>query len=645
MKIKLIILMAFLVSVIGGCAHQNSQTADSRANTQSQDSFFTDSISDRPDPEQTNPAIASNDAANAQKTNRSKALDWYSKEMDEYSEAENSVKFDTGSQNGKKQNPSEKEGQLKLDESLEFCDLAQTYWQNGELDNALVALDNAYSLILEIDSDHQGELIQQKEDLRFLISKRILEIYASRNTAANGDHDEIPLELNAEVQAEIDRFTTGAEKDFFNAAYQRSGFYRPYIVDSLKKAGLPEELSWLPLIESGYKVKALSTSRALGLWQFIPSTGYKFGLKRDRYVDERMDFIKSTDAAIAYLKELHNIFGDWSTVLAAYNCGENRVLQVISTQNINYLDNFWDLYKRLPQETARYVPRFFATLHIIKNAQQYGIKHLPFEAGLEYDTLEVGREIHLKDISAATGLDLTELKILNPELRYGILPPEPYELRVPKNMVSEQLTVQLASIPTASLPEETRAKPAARQATTAGAAPAVYHVVRRNETVAAIGRRYRIDPDRIVAANNLRKANIIQPGKKLLIPQSGVAAAQPKPAPKEPPPSPTFSTHKVGRGDSLFNIAQRYGTTVNKIRSLNRLQSSSLTIGQSLKVPGTIKTKQPAKMVVSKTYQVKNGDSLLAIARKHKMEFDHFLRLNKLTPKSKIVPGQKLTIQ
>jgi membrane-bound lytic murein transglycosylase D len=635
-------MIVFLVSAIGGCAHQNSQPSDSRGLTQSQDTSFANSISDRPDPEQTNHAIESNAVANATKINRSKAFDWYSKEMDEYSESENPTKYNTESNNGIGQSSSEKEGQLTLDEALEFCDLAQTYWQNGELDNALVALDNAYSLILEIDFDQQSELVQQKEDLRFLISKRILEIYASRNTVANGDHDEIPLELNAEVQAEIDRFTSGKEKDFFNAAYQRSGFYRPYIVDSLKKAGLPEELSWLPLIESGYKVKALSTSRALGLWQFIPSTGYKFGLKRDRYVDERMDFIKSTDAAIAYLKELHNIFGDWSTVLAAYNCGENRVLQVIRTQNINYLDNFWDLYKRLPQETARYVPRFFATLHIIKNAQRYGIKHLPFESGLEYDTLEVSREIHLKDISAATNLDLTELKILNPELRYGILPPEPYEFRVPKNMVSEQLSAQLASIPTASLPVETRVKPARRQP---AASATVYHVVRRNETVASIGRRYRVSPERIIKANNLRKANIIQPGRKLKIPQPGIAAAQPKPVPKESAATPTFSTHKVRRGDSLFNIAQRYGTTVNKIRSLNRLPSSNLTIGQNLKVPGSIETKQSAKMVASKTYKVKNGDTLLAIARKHKIEFDRFLRINKLTARSKIVPGQKLTIQ
>ena len=116
-------------------------------------------------------------------------------------------------------------------------------------------------------------------------------------------------------------------------------------------------------MESGFKIQAYSRARALGLWQFIPSTGYKFGLSRDEWVDERMDVEKSTQAAIAYLKELHGMFGDWLTVLAAYNCGEGRVLRVISRQHINYFDRFWDLYNQLPRETARYVPRL-SLIHI-----------------------------------------------------------------------------------------------------------------------------------------------------------------------------------------------------------------------------------------------------------------------------------------
>jgi len=248
---------------------------------------------------------------------------------------------------------SEKKIQSVLDEALDFCQAAQDFWQKGELENALEALDQAYSLILNVDTDDDPNLIQQKEDLRFMISKRILEIYASRNIVVNGDHNAIPIVSNKHIKAEIDLFTKGGEKKFFIRSYKRSGRYRPFIVSELKKAGLPVELSWLPLIESGFNVVALSKARALGLWQFIPSTGYKFGLKRNIFIDERIDPVKSTKAAIAYLKALHNIFGDWNTVLASYNCGEGRVLRVIRSQNIKYLDDFWDLYQRLPKETAR----------------------------------------------------------------------------------------------------------------------------------------------------------------------------------------------------------------------------------------------------------------------------------------------------
>lgn len=279
--------------------------------------------------------------------------------------------------------------QRMLDEALNFCEISQDFWQKGELENALDALDQAYALILEVDTGDQPKLLQQKEDLRYLISRRILEIYASRNIVVTGQHNAIPIVINRHVQEEIDRFTVGHERDFFIQSYRRSGRYRPAIVSELRQAGLPEELSWLPLIESGFKVRALSRARALGLWQFIPSTGYKFGLSRDKYVDERLDPQKATLAAIAYMKELHQIFGDWTTVLAAYNCGEGRVLRVIREQNLQYLDNFWDLYERLPYETARYVPRFLATLHILENKEKYGMEDIEVDPVYEFEEFEI----------------------------------------------------------------------------------------------------------------------------------------------------------------------------------------------------------------------------------------------------------------
>jgi membrane-bound lytic murein transglycosylase D len=520
-----------------------------------------------------------------------------------------------------------KEGQPLLDEALDYVEVAQTNWHKGELDKALEALDNAYELILEVDTQQDVKLIQQKEDLRFLISKRILEIYASRNIVVSGLHDEIPMEMNSHVEAELKRFT-GAEKRFFIESYIRSGRYRPYIVKALRKAGLPEELSWLPLIESGFKVKALSRARALGLWQFIPSTGYKFGLSRDRFVDERLDFMKSTEAAIAYLKELHNIFGDWATVLAAYNCGEGRVLQVIRTQNVNYLDNFWDLYQRLPMETARYVPRFFATLQIVKHPEKYGLADIEKEKPLSFETATINRQVQLRDISKATGMDLKKLKTLNPELRYSLVPAESYTLRIPKGN-EEDLLAKIDTIPTSRLPQ-----------------PAfVYHRVSRGQTLSTIARRYHTSVGAIMRANNMRRSHYIRTGRHLKIPQRGYMVVSSRDSSATQSTSmPSSGVHYVHKGDSLWIIARRYGTTVSKIRSLNAMSSNRLHIGQALKIPGFKPEPLPDTSNLN-TYSVKNGDSPYTIAQEHNMTVSRLLRINKLTRRSKIYPGQKLFIE
>ncbi|MCZ6876030.1 MAG: LysM peptidoglycan-binding domain-containing protein [bacterium] len=511
-----------------------------------------------------------------------------------------------------------------LDEALAYCQVAQDLWQKGELENALATLDNAYGLILQVETSDHTRLMQQKEDLRFLISKRILEIYASRKVAIDGHYNAIPLVLNRHVQAELDRFTKGSEKRFFLEAYKRSGSYRPYILQALREAGLPEELSWMPLIESGFKVRALSRARALGLWQFIPSTGYKFGLKRDKYIDERLDPIKSTQAAIAYLKALHHIFGDWTTVLAAYNCGEGCVLRRIRSQNINYLDNFWDLYERLPRETARYVPRFLATLHIVSAPETYGLATVEMAPPLTFETLEINRQVHLKDMAAKTGIALKTLRALNPELRYGMLPREPYALRVPLGK-SQILLAKLDEIPIASHPRRDY----------------VWHRVRRGDSMSTIARRYRTTVGRIMRANNLRRSHYIVAGKKLRIPHNGTVISRRQPTARQG--CAAGSIHVVKRGDSLWTLARHCGTTTRKIQELNHLRTTTLRIGLRLKIPGH--RTEPINSSKLTTYYVKRGDSPYTIAQRHNMSLKQLLRLNQLTLRSTIYPGQKLVVE
>jgi membrane-bound lytic murein transglycosylase D len=527
-----------------------------------------------------------------------------------------------------------------LDEALDFCRLAQNYWQKGQLENALSSLDQAYALIIKVDTFNRPRLIQQKEDLRYLITRRIQDIYGSRNVVAKGSLNAIPMVMNEYVKAEIESLTKGGEKDFFINAYQRSGRYRKYIEAELAKEGLPLELAWLPLIESGYNVKALSPARALGLWQFIPSTGYRFGLSRDKYVDERLDPYKATKAAISYLKELHHLFGDWETVLAAYNCGEGRVLRTINTQSINYLDNFWDLYEKLPRETARYVPRFQATLHIVQNLKYYGLTDIEPESPLEFETVPVSRQLHIKNIAGMTGILESTLKRLNPELRYGIIPGDNYPFKIPQGS-SDVLLSQLDEVPeTNGLPAEAAEQDKAEKLAS--------HKVKRGETLASLAKKYQTSQQNIIQANKLKKSAKIKPGMVLLVPPTAPSPpVKASPAPAKPAlakkSEPAPVTYVVKAGDSLYNIANRYGVTTKKIQEVNKLTSFNIGIGQSLTIPEPTKTAGAENGL--KKYMVKKGENAFSIATGHNMPVDRFLSINNLSSGSLIFPGQKVYVE
>ena len=514
-----------------------------------------------------------------------------------------------------------------IDHALELCESAQNFWEAGELESALNELDIAYATILDFDLKDQAELNQQKEDLRYMIAKRILEIHASRHIVVTGEHNAIPLTLNTHVKKEIARFT-GPEKQFFIRSMRRAGQYRPYIVPELKKAGLPEELSWLPLIESGFMVKALSPARALGLWQFIPSTGYKFGLKRNYFIDERLDPEKSTQAAIAYLSELHNIFGDWATVLAAYNCGEGRVLRTIRQQKTNYLDNFWDLYENLPRETARYVPRFLATLHILNNLEKYNIDPGEINTPIAYEVFTVKKQVYLKDIAKSMSIPLDTLKALNPELRYALLPAEPYDIRIPTSG-SDQFLARFKSL-----------KPSR---TSSPAKKYVYHRVKRGQTLSSIAQAYGTSVKTLTTCNGLSTRSILKIGKVLKIPSSKVQQHTAS-STRKPKIRRASIKYTVRSGDNLWIIANKYGTTTKRIQATNHLHSTRLHIGQKLTIPGTTSVKE-SKKKKPVSYRVKSGDNPFTIAQKYNMTLQRLLSLNHLTSKSRIYPGQKLLVE
>lgn len=404
----------------------------------------------------------------------------------------------------------------------EFVRTSQELWRTGAIDDAVDALDRAYELLLSISDGEDPVADRQKADLRNLIARRLVENQAARRTSSGDLSGSIPLTVNPAVEREIRSFQ-GPERDFFLSSWLRSGRHRPMILEELRAAGLPDQLSWLPLIESGFKTQALSSARALGLWQFIPSTGWRFGLERDTWKDERMDPTKATRAAIAYLTELHGLFGDWLTALAGYNCGENAVLRLINAQKIGWLDQFWDLNARLPNETARYVPRFIATLLIVSEPGKYGFE-LPEPASpVGVEVVETERRMRLADIDMAMGLVVGTLAELNPELRLGLTPDEAYPLKVPSgagaNVVAQLLSVSEYSAAGAGAVSGAAVakRPVIRQKTKyRSRSPILIHAVRRGENLTRIAANYRTTVAQIRKDNRIRGSRLLV-GQNLVI--------------------------------------------------------------------------------------------------------------------------------
>jgi membrane-bound lytic murein transglycosylase D len=393
------------------------------------------------------------------------------------------------------------------------------------------------------------------------------------------------------------------------------------MIQALRENHMPEQLAWLPLIESGFKTRALSKARALGPWQFIPSTGYRYGLARNHWYDERMDPVKSTYAAIAYLQDLHGLFGDWLTALAAYNCGEGRVLRTINRQHINYLDHFWDLYTQLPRETARYVPRFIATLLIINDPAKYGFELPPVDPPVHYESVEIERAIALDQLDQVLGLEKGELKALNPEIRRGVTPNKNYTLRVPIQ-TSDEVLAKIDSLPKAELT----------------ANEFVVHRVRRGDSLSKIASRYGTTISRIMAANRLSNQHRIWPGQKIKVPGRNVSLVDLANEGKAQSGNRSWKTYTVRAGDSLWRIAKNHNVSVSDVKSWNSLNNNRLHLGQQLKLMA------PGGDGSARTYAVRSGDTLGSIAKKHGVALAALLAANKMSNRDTIYPNQKLVI-
>ncbi len=218
-------------------------------------------------------------------------------------------------------------------------------------------------------------------------------------------------------------------RGFYGHALERSGRYVPGITPILRTEGVPEEFAYLPLIESGFRTQAVSPARAVGLWQFIPGTGRRYGLRIDQYVDERRDPVPATHAAARYLKDLYAMFGDWHLTLAAYNTGEGRITGIIERGEA---DDYWEMTDRgcLYRETSDYVPEFLAAVQIAGEPELYGFVP-PQPQSMEYDQIFIARHFPLAKLAQLCDTSADVLRELNPALIKGVIPPGGYGVKVP----------------------------------------------------------------------------------------------------------------------------------------------------------------------------------------------------------------------
>lgn len=376
---------------------------------------------------------------------------------------------------------------------------------------------------------------------------------------------DITVTSNERVEYWID-FLKGRNRDRTRLWLERSGRYAPMIRAQLRARGMPEDLLYLALIESGFSPRAYSRAHAAGIWQFIEETGRRYGLRVTSFLDERRDPIKSTTAALDYLEELYERFGSWYLAAAAYNTGENRVDRILRQRAGGRRGDdalFWKIAPYLPRETRDYVPLMLAAGHIAKSPEKYGFEDLKYHAPLDFETVSVPGGTTLRAVARAAEVSLSEVKDLNPQFVQAVTPPgSDWEVRLPRGsgrVYARNFEQVLA--------EERLAH--------------VEHRVRRGETLSHIARRYGTTVSAIREANVGIRPNRLLVGQRIRVPARIQAAAS---APADAR-APQWTRYRVRRGDSLWSISRRYGVSVRELQAWNGLgRNNRILVGQSLRI-------------------------------------------------------------
>ena len=441
--------------------------------------------------------------------------------------------------------------------AMKTSDQFQSLEMNRLLSTSIDYYENESNTLSNIE-ELSVSLLRDRLD-KYIYSQTLEDLeYVDESIEVISGH--IPITYNRKVASIIKFFQKDGRKSM-TKWLNRMDKYKKLILPILEEQDIPPEIFYVSVIESGLNPNAYSYAYASGLWQFIKSTGKAYGLNKTYWLDERRDYIKSTYAATKYFKDLYLEFDDWYLALAAYNCGSTRVHRAIKR---NGSKNYWDLYS-LPSETKNYVPNVMATIIIATNPEKYGFT-INSEPDFEWIEKDIDKSVKLESIAKCADVSLKTLQQYNPELEkdVALIPPlekgETYTLRLPVN-ISPEFDSLLKLVEAPNLNEIIF----------------VEHKVRPGESVWLIARKYKVKKNHILAVNNLSEKSIIRPNQILKIPTSGYDQYK-----KSVELSSRKIYYTVRRGDTLSEIAEKYKTSIKKIKKSNGLRNDRIIMGQKL---------------------------------------------------------------
>lgn len=479
----------------------------------------------------------------------------------------------------------------------------------------------------------------------------------------------IPTEENPLVEKWITYFQ-GKGRPHMERYLARSTRYEKLMKKVLRDNGLPEDLFYIALIESGFSSRATSHAAAVGYWQFIRGTGKRYGLEINAFVDERRDPVFATQAAAEYFKGLYSVFGSWYLAMASYNVGENRVKREVMN---HYTRDFWELArkKRFPRETINYIPKFIAAKLIAKDPAKYGFDGIDYMPPIEFDHITFNKPVNLHQMADKMNLNYEDFKALNPKFKGEVAPVKEgntIALRIPPGM--NEIALQAAND---SVVDKVQF--------VADTGDTQTYRIRSGDSLYTIARRYRTTVAYLRDLNDISRGKLLRIGMRIQVPdrtpvknRRGTAvASHSKKSSKAPANAGSVVQEAGGRvyivqsGDSLYTIAQKYSTSVAQLQKLNNLRRGRLLkIGVKIRLPDSDADKDEAKNKSSvdsgsarkvasirkvakkkarvKVHVVKRGENLDKIAHKYKVSTSDIQEKNKIKNPSKVMVGARLLI-